>query len=100
VTDTLKSWSRTELLVSAHVRQVAKASSDLADPLQISQSLFACSCKIILSAVPVCFHDTSMSVLQLEKRPLSVILACKNSVDDGYLMHPLIPKNQERRGID
>jgi hypothetical protein len=53
------------LPVSSQVREVAKASCDLRDPFQICQSPFGCSCKIILSPVRACFHDTSMFVLQL-----------------------------------
>jgi hypothetical protein len=65
VTPTLKTRSSTGLLVLNRVTQVAKTYRDLADPLQIWQSPFACSSKIILSPVRICFHDTSVSVLQL-----------------------------------
>jgi hypothetical protein len=96
VTPTLKTRYSTGLLVLNQVTQVAQASRDLVDPLQIWQSLFACSYKIILSSVSVCFHDMSVSVPQLWKRSLPAILARKRSLDDGCLMHcPTIKKWRE-----
>jgi hypothetical protein len=58
------------------------------------QSLFACFYKIILLPVCVCFHDTSVSVLQLQKRSLFAILVWKNSLDEGYFIHSLTLKTR------
>jgi hypothetical protein len=65
VTPTLRIQYNLGLLVSNRRIQVAKTSRDLADPLQIWQSLFGCSYEITLLPVRVCFHDTSVSMLQL-----------------------------------
>jgi hypothetical protein len=67
VTPIRKTRSSTGLLVLNQATQVAKTSGDLEALLQIWQSLFACSYKIVLSPVCVCFHNTSvsLSVLQL-----------------------------------
>jgi hypothetical protein len=54
--------------------EVAKLSRDLADTFQTWQSSFACSYKIVLLPVRVCFHDTSVSVRQLRKRSLFGLL--------------------------
>jgi hypothetical protein len=74
VTPTMRTRSHIGWLVSDRAIQVAKTSRDLADPLQIWQSPFACFYKIILLPVHVWFHDTSMSVLRLRKRSLVTIL--------------------------
>jgi hypothetical protein len=100
VTPTLKTRSSTRLLVLNEVTQVAKTSRDLADPLQIWQIPFSCSHKIILSPVHVCFHDISMSVLQLWKRSLPAILAWKNHsmIGASYTVRP--SKSEESRCIN
>jgi hypothetical protein len=98
VTPTPKIRSNIGLLVSNRGIQVAKTLRDLADPLQIWQSPFAYSDKIILLPVPICVPDTSVSVLQLRKRSLFIILVWKNSFDDGYLIHcPTLKKLRDLR---
>jgi hypothetical protein len=68
VTPPFRIRSNIGLLISNRGIQVAKTSRDLVDPLQIWQNTFACSYKNIILPVRVCFHDISMSVLQLRKR--------------------------------
>jgi hypothetical protein len=65
VTPTLRTRSSTGLLALSQVTEVAKTFRELADALQIWQSSFVCSYKVILSRLRVCFHDISVFVPHL-----------------------------------
>jgi hypothetical protein len=79
--------------------QVAKTSRTLGDPLQIWQSPFACSYKIILLPVRIFLYDTSLSMRRLRKRSLFAILVWKihSTIGTSCTVRP--SKNNESRSI-